>query len=523
MILTTRLHKYMLCCLVLYSLIITTSPAWGQQVSATPNQDFIIVLDQSGSMREKVPGEPGQGYYDNPLESEKALGAVNALNEIADNILKDGDNFSLITFGNDAELILSQELHYPHERELLAKRVRAVPFRDKYTDIIVGLQKAGDLLTKLRPERRKILVLITDGRNEPPDDSPYKDPQKQQEAYDGLRELFDSNSWDVALVGLGAHTNITEIAQKLNLPEHYAIVVDDVEDNQQITQRLRTFAEEVESGQVNLEVKVLQATLEPKLFGGYKEGTASLLLTSTYKETTVTIQLDPNTPIQLQGNTLANVTVQPLSFTLNPQQSEPINFIFTVAGKRPFDGRVKGLFTLQFADKKTKVFPASGEFDIYLQSWWEAYGVYAVILIILGVAALIVATWLIRKSMVPEIKFVVSRNGTELGNAVTLKTRKGTFKIGKGAFEPNVFSVKELTCNTAVTGKYLGRRRFQLSAVEAKILNEDDKEFDSLLIGMDTSFGLKDSSGKVLRGFSITAPGSGGDPFGSGSSSDDFF
>jgi hypothetical protein len=514
MIRTIRLRECLVWCGLLAGAWAAAAPVSAQPVSAGPNQDFIIVLDQSGSMREKISGSPGQGYHDDPLDADKARGAVEALHDIANNVLKDGDYFAVITFGEDADLLLSQELRYQHEKDLLMGSIERIPFRDKHTDIITGLKEAGDLLTKLTPGRRKILVMITDGVNEPPPESPYSDPARQDQAYDELRELFDSNSWDVALVGLGAHTDISEIARRLNLPPHHAIVVDDSGSSQQIADQLSNFAREVEEGQVNLEIRPLKVTLKPKLFGGYDQGTETLRLTSAYQETTIEIQLDPRNPLHIQGTNQARVSVQPLTVTLAPQQSAPLNFTIDVEGERPVDGRIQGFFTLQFADKKTKVFPADGQFDIFLQSWWEVYGVYAIALIVLAVAVLLAAALLIRKSMVPEIRIVVAANGKELGAPVTLKTKK-TFTIGNDDFGSHVFSAKGLSCKTAATGKYLGRRKFELTAADATIVDEG-KEVKRLVVGLDKMFDLKGADGKVIRGLSITKPGGGGDMFGSG-------
>ena len=79
---------------ILSALVITFVLSTEAQSAATvANDDFIIILDQSGSMREKVPGFPNQGYIKNPKNAVKSQGAIDAINNVVGNILKEGDYF----------------------------------------------------------------------------------------------------------------------------------------------------------------------------------------------------------------------------------------------------------------------------------------------------------------------------------------------------------------------------------------------------------------------------------------------
>ena len=150
---------------------------WAINVPAIVNDDFIIVLDQSGSMREQVPGKPGK-YVNDPLLAKKSSGALAAIDFVVKDLLRVGDYFVLITFGDKPKLILSQQIRYEHERELLKGRTYQLTFRDKHTDILAGIREATDILSSLQTsQRRKIMVMITDGINEPPKDSPFANPE----------------------------------------------------------------------------------------------------------------------------------------------------------------------------------------------------------------------------------------------------------------------------------------------------------------------------------------------------------
>ena len=274
--------------------------------------------------------------------------------------------------------------------------------------------------------------------------------------------------------------------------------------------------QEVEQGKVNLENRLITLTLEPKLFGGYETGNDSLQLTSAFQETTVEIHLAPKKPLAIQGTTEAVVTVQPLSVSLGPQQSAPLNFTFEVEGEHPSDGRIHGVFALNFADKKNRVYPSKGEFEIFLKSWWEMYGFLVAVLVALALGGLGLMAWLIRKAQVPEIRITVSDGTKTIGPPITLKI-KHTFKFANDDFTGNAVPVKALNCKTAATVKYLGRRKFEIKSEEATIVDEG-KERQRLEVKLDQYFDLKDSAGKTLHGLSITTPGSAssGDPFGGG-------
>lgn len=517
----TRLHKFIRFAGICFVLLATILSAMVITVPSIANDDFIIVLDQSGSMREKEPGDPKGGYEKDPLQADKSRGAIDALNSIANDMLKEGDYFTLITFGDASDVTFSQELNYEHERDLFNRKIETLQFKDQRTDILAGIKKATDLLVSMdTPQRRKILVMITDGINEPPDDSPYKTPEAQKRVYEELRETIRKHNWDIALVGLGEYTDIADIAQKLNLPTSNAIIMDEFQDSRDIMGKLRDIVGDMQEARVEMEAKELKLRLKPKLLGGYEIGQETLSLTSFYNKE-VDIQLNPQIPLQIEGSDTLQVTVSPLQLTLAPQQSAALSLTFTFNGKRPDEGRVSGNFTFQFTDTSRQFFPHDGKFEVLLPSWWEVYGLLAAAAIVFVLLVLGFIIWAIRRAQVPEVRIIVTADESPLGSPMTLR-RNETFSIANGDFSSNVVPAKGLSCKTAATVKYLGRRKFEIKAAEAKILVEG-KELDHLQIGMEKYFDLEDSDGKKLRSVMITKPGKGGDIFGGSGGGDDIF
>lgn len=498
--------------------------AMALQAAAQPqapvvNDDFIIVLDQSGSMRETTPGVPGN-YEKDPRDAYKSKGAMDALDIIVNTMLVNGDYFSLITFGNDALVEFSQEIGFEHERDLFSRKIEQMDFGDQKTDILAGIKKATDLMVSMHtPERRKVFIMVTDGVNEPPENSPYFAPEAQEHIYAELRDTIRENKWNMTLVGVGQYTeeNIRDIAQKLGLAPEQVVVIENPQSSEEMQSKITRIFEETREKQVKLEVKPIKLTLKPKLLGGYETDQDSLLLTAHNFKDPVQIELDAQTPLQVQGGEGLRIQVTPLSLSLAPQQPAPLMLNFELSGQRPPDGRLSGTFTFQIAGN-TAFNPQTGSFEVLLPSWWEVYGLWAAIAIAAAAIGLILLIWLLRKAQVPEIRIVAASNGQPLGPPITLR-KKQSFTFSKGDMSGRSFAIKGLSCQTAATGKYLGRRKFELKAVEAQIVY-DNKETMKLVVGLDKDFALKDSNGKMLRGLTISAPGKGGggDVFGGGGS-----
>jgi len=504
-------------------LLLVAYPAIAANAPNIVNQDYIIVLDQSGSMREKVPGNPKSGYEKNPRKAHKSRGAVDALDIIVTDMLQDGDYFSLVNFGNSANVVFSQQISFPHERELFRRAISAMRFGDKHTDILAGIKKASDLMIAMNtPQRRKVFILITDGKNEPPDDSPYLSEEAQEAFYQDLRDAIKTNKWDMTLVGIGEYTeeNIREIADKLDLPFEKAIVVKNPQSSEEIQQKLTRIFEEKRDERVVLQARTISLVFKPDWLGKYKNQSDSLQLDSSFADE-VSIQFDPQNPVVMEQSDALSVTVSPQQISIASQQSAPVTLNVALTGTRPENGQISGTLVFQLSRESIDFSPKECEIEVLVKSWAEVYGLYAGLAVAAIVVALMLSVMAIRKAQVPEIRIEVVSGSKTLGEPIRLKKKQsftidnsGDFSSGKS------ISAKPLTCRNAATVTYLGRRKFLVKADEAKIV-DDGREVRSLQIKMEGSFDLKDSSGKMLRGITITSPGKGsGDMFGSGGGDD---
>ncbi len=490
------------------------------------NQDYMIVLDQSGSMREKVPGNPNAGYEKDPRQAHKSRGAVDALDVIVTKMLQDGDYFSLVNFGNASDVVFSQEMSFPHERELFRRAISTMNFGDKKTDILAGIKEASDLMISMNtPQRRKVFILITDGKNEPPDDSPYRSEEAQEEFYRELRDVIKANKWDMTLVGIGEYTedNIREIAEKLDLPFEKAIVVNNPQSSEEIQQKLTRIFEEKRDERVLLQAQMISLVFKPDWFGKYNSQSAALQLDSSFTEA-VSIQFDPQNSVMIEnGDELGlRLSLSPQQLSIAPQQSASFTVHAEFSGNALENRRLSGKVLFQLDRDSVDFSPRECEIEAIVKSWAEVYGLIAGLAVAVLAVAFFLLVLAIRKAQAPEIRIEVMGDNKNLGSPMTLK-KKQSFTIANDDFSGKSVSAKPLSCKTAASVKYLGRRKFQVSADEAVIIDSNNKEAQTLVVGMDSFFDLKDSDGKVLRGITITNPGKGGgDMFGSGGGDDIF-
>ncbi|GBC63063.1 hypothetical protein DENIS_4052 [Desulfonema ishimotonii] len=514
----SRNYYILLWALILFPIL----PEAAHALSEITNDDFIIILDQSGSMREKVPGNENKGYEKLPMSAYKSKGAIEGVNQIVDHIIKEGDYFALITFGNKADVLVSQQIGYDHERELIKERVIKLPFKDKKTDILAGLAKASELLNSLKtPQRRKILLMLTDGIEEPPGNSPFKEELFQKKFYKDMGDTIRFYKWDVVLVGIGEHTkeNIQKIAQNLGLAVERAKTVENPNDGEELSKILVKFIDDRKNAFIQLEKKLIKLTLKPALFGGYETEYKKLPLKSFFDED-VEVILNTRQPVRFSSEGLG-VSANPITLNFTPQQSQKLNLIFAYEGKRPEDGRIIGNYAFQFAEDSLRFYPYEGSYQVILPSWWEVYGLWAMLALAATLFLILLLIWIIRRVMAPEIRISVTTNGNLIGASMTIR-RKKSFSIANDDFGGLSVPAKGLSCNTAARVTYLGRKQFKINAVDAAI-EKDGKEYSELKLGLEKPFDLKDKSGKYLRFITIgNVAESDDDPFGGGYDSDSF-
>ncbi|MDR2185129.1 MAG: VWA domain-containing protein [Treponema sp.] len=180
-------------------LILFPGPAPAQSRDAA-GRDLCVILDVSGSMNEERKFINVQDY----LEAE-----------INGGLLRPGDRFTLITFGDSAEERFSRPLGSEADRAALLEDLRKLEAGDGYTDIGMALEKLAELLERRRePGVRQLILFITDGKNTPPPHSPYAGKDLAlDERFRSIGEKISRSGWFLYVIGIGAGTDAEKIAQ----------------------------------------------------------------------------------------------------------------------------------------------------------------------------------------------------------------------------------------------------------------------------------------------------------------------
>lgn len=161
--------------------------------------DVFLVVDKSLSMREEI--EAVRRYINN---------------SIVDELLIQGDNLVVITFYGQAEVLISEEVGAL--KEPIKSRIEGIEADGRFTDIGNALDALRGALTVLETvERRKYLLLITDGIQEAPPDSPYysQNGSFNHAFLQNAREI-QKEGWKIHVLGIGTATAAKEIAEELS-------------------------------------------------------------------------------------------------------------------------------------------------------------------------------------------------------------------------------------------------------------------------------------------------------------------
>jgi hypothetical protein len=158
--------------------------------------DFTIVVDKSSSMEEEI--ESVKEYIKSDL--------IEALIP--------GDFFRIILFYGEAQEVYASELTLSSINQL-PEIIDGLEADGRFTDIANAL----DLLSEKIPEdpgRRKYLLLLTDGRQEAPPESPYytEDGSYNHRFMENVRTTR-MKGWFIHLLGIGDESAAQEIADQL--------------------------------------------------------------------------------------------------------------------------------------------------------------------------------------------------------------------------------------------------------------------------------------------------------------------
>ncbi|WP_319476902.1 vWA domain-containing protein [Marispirochaeta aestuarii] len=164
------------------------------------NIDVFLVLDKSLSMVEEI-------------DSVKEY----VVDELIEKTLIPGDFFLVIQFYGTAELLLAEEVGRDN-RESLTEEMRSILADGRFTDIGNALDTLQNTLKRYDDrDRRRYMLLITDGIQEAPPESQYYSPDGSfNHQFLENSKIIQKQGWKIHILGIGSGSAARELAETLS-------------------------------------------------------------------------------------------------------------------------------------------------------------------------------------------------------------------------------------------------------------------------------------------------------------------
>jgi Mg-chelatase subunit ChlD len=339
--------------------------------------DIIVALDKSLSMVEEI-----------------AAVKEYVASSIVDGLVIPGDLLIVVAFYGKTDVPVSTVVTDAASKDAIKKAIGAIRADGRWTDI-------GNALDELRRQLEahgrqgipKHLLLITDGKPEPPPDSKYWSPDGSftHEFLDNT-ETIQREGWKVQVLGLGSGADARELADKLSG------IYTQVPENPTAQQLAETTREFLGSLRISGD-----ARLSPIGRGG--AGKLRLTVESTGYESTKNVTLS-GIKLTIGDDARENLLGRPFVFEVPPSGSTQVS-IPVVVQPRLAPGRYTGTFLFSYATEE-QVTPTVLTVDIRVNSVLQNNLAFVIPGAILIVAGLVLLTLLLaRRSAVGEISFLL--------------------------------------------------------------------------------------------------------------------
>jgi Mg-chelatase subunit ChlD len=344
----------------------------------TESLDFIIVVDKSLSMEDKM-----------PFVQDFLIRTIGAPELIP------GDTVTLIQFYGQAELLHQQIINSDSDELRVEEVIRGLQGDGRYTDIGNALDFLNSQIPQLpQTENLRYFLLLTDGIQEAPPESPYftEDGSFTSELLENAKKI-KQQGWTVHVLGLGSETQAGEIAQELEGTVHQ------FENPEDITEATANFTSRIEwigGPVVNLESvpPTLQLAFEAR---GISAPQTLTLDSFAVKYDDKTVYLDSD-EFPASFNITEDGTYE-WNIILNPQgipADLPENFqvIYSWTGDQPISGVSQEPKRLGDNGTMTRVNPVDPEGAL-----WDTNPVVFWILIGMGLLLIITIVFILIKNM----------------------------------------------------------------------------------------------------------------------------
>jgi hypothetical protein len=123
-----------------------------------------------------------------------------------------GDYFHLLTFADDPRVELSRRINSEEDIEAVLKEILLLYPFGQYTDLVAALQFLNSYTESLPDERKKVVVILTDGIHDPPpgryEAAEGEDGKPGSLALQEAAEAIREKDWDVNIVEMPSDEDV---------------------------------------------------------------------------------------------------------------------------------------------------------------------------------------------------------------------------------------------------------------------------------------------------------------------------
>jgi hypothetical protein len=317
---------------------------------------------------------------DKSLSMVEEIGAVRQwLRGFIDEQLIVGDHLHLLLFYGNADVAISQEISSTDARKVLDRMFGLIEANGSYTDIGNALDALrGHLESRQANDRRKTVLLLTDGKQEAPPGSPYSSADGSID-HDYWRRIVDTiprAGWNIHVIGVGDQSIAREVAESL------AATFDQVDTSDGAAPLEEQLAAITEDLLARVDV-VQPLELSAVRRNGAARATFSVAASSATEARVITVR-------QFQLASVAtgavDVLAEATTITVPPAGEVQVNLpLLLEPGLEP--GTHLGTVTIAFADGPVFT-PARFDVEFRVRTFWQDFW-WAIVLAVAILAVLI--------------------------------------------------------------------------------------------------------------------------------------
>ncbi len=299
----------------------------------TENIDVFVLLDKSLSMVEEI-GEVKEYITDSLLRS----------------LLIPGDHLIVMAFYGKTEMIIDETVVSDADKSRLIDTISKIQANGRFTDIGNALDSLHRLVSTWESDRRRYLLLITDGIQEAPKDSIYYTPDGSfNHEFLINAKTIQMSGWKIQILGIGTETAARKIAEELS--GIYAEIPGDA-TAEEISERIPDFL-----GVISLEGR-------PVFTAVGRDGSSSVMITlrSEGYSTERIVEIGGLT-LEAGGRTLS-ILRQPVSITIPPRSSVSSRMDVILPG---IEGSTTGILTFVITGD-TPITPGAVEVEFEMKT-----------------------------------------------------------------------------------------------------------------------------------------------------------